>query len=50
MAEREALLAMLEMAATLRLGHLLTARNGWQEARCRTPDPTGNNGAPETLC
>ena len=42
--------ALLEMADTLRLGHLLTARDGWQEARCGTPDSTGNNGAPETVC
>ena len=42
--------ALLEMADTLCLGHPLTARDGWQEARCGTPDSTGNNGAPETVC
>ena len=41
--------ALLEMADTLRPGHLLTTRNGWQEARCGTPDSTGNNGVPETV-
>ena len=33
--------ALLEMADTLCLGHPLTARDGWQEARCGTPDSTG---------
>ena len=41
--------ALLEMADTLRPGHLLTTRDGWQEARCGTPDSTGNNGVPETV-
>ena len=42
--------ALLEMANTLCLDHLLTARNGWQETRFWMPDSTGNNGAPETVC